>query len=265
MMQVRRKRIGWTMVAAGLAGSLFIGSCGGAEEEAPLTAVAQERAGEDTQNPTPEPPVPELEEGCDARPDIREARSLATGSALAMVSRVAPTSLADLSKSGVTVMSGRIVGVEQGDERPIVFEDYLDGTAGSDPQVQLMADILLQLDGSDEVVAVPFTVSSQVPADDAYAEHRTVTHTNLVNELRCAIPKTSAAVFVTSVERTRAAGEAHRRAELPTILWTTDPAAVLLQTRDHGLASLDASVPLDDPTYFANAKTIPQLLTTLPS
>jgi hypothetical protein len=253
-----------------LAGSVFVGACGPADE-ADQVAVTGEpgrsgnevRVGEDEDGPTPEPPVPQLEKGCATRASIQEARRMATGSALAMVDRVAPTSLADLSESGATVLSGRIVGVGQGDEKPLDLSDHLAGSADADPQVQLMADILLQVDGSREVVAVPFTVMTQVPADDAFAEHRTVTHANLVNELRCALPTAPAAVFVTRIETAKVAGEAHRRADLPTVLWASDPAAVLLQTRDHGLASLDASIPLGDASYFTGATTIPQLLTKL--
>lgn len=61
--------------------------------------------------------VPEPEEGCDTRPSIHEPRASATGSALAMVNRVAPTSLADL-QGDVPAMSARLVDVEQDDEPP---------------------------------------------------------------------------------------------------------------------------------------------------
>lgn len=255
-----------------LVGAVILGACGeerGGGSVASAGRQEQEGVSEDQDNPTPSPPVPVREEGCDSEASVDAARATATSSAMATINRLAATPLSEISANAPTVLSGTVVGVEQGGVRPINSSDFLPGTNEAEPQVQLMANILLKVEHAEgpeasmvsaqEVVAVPFTVLAQAPADDAYVEHRAATHTNMVNGLRCAMPNSTAAVFITDLD-SEATSDGPRLAELPTVLWVTNPAAVVLQDQERGIASLDASVPISDSSYFDGAATVEQLV-----
>jgi hypothetical protein len=143
--------------------------------------------------------------------------------------------------------------------------------AGDELHSRLMADVVIRVEEASRglpagvapgrTVRVPLAVRADGPPADQFPDELAITHTNLVNDLNCALPRTRAELLVGAVSSTGSgSGGGVTRVELPDTLWFPDPAAVVLETGDRGLQSLDALIDADEVGhYYGGAQTIAEL------